>query len=307
MDTQQIVEVLSQMKADQAKAEANRKADQAQMVSNMKTIQERMEASQERMENRLKEAMRVTVSAMNERMDAIVHSSRSERDEKTESRSESVPERQEIPKEGAALASLECEEEGPKEEESEAERREVPTVEAAMESSRVMKKRSRGRRTAAGRRVKPTKLTRKDGESRRRLVAACRKVSRSSTVAWRRRTIFTDIWTQVNCGPREEWSSAGMRRICWTGEEQRKERGTQKRLKNETRLWNDAEGNNGMRRKDVKEPLHLRKGKKVADGIGGRSRRQRLRVRVAPLIICGFFHRLYRFIGEHRGRNYNPI
>jgi hypothetical protein len=32
-----------------------------------------------------------------------------------------------------------------------------------------------------------------------------------------------------------------------------------------------------MRRKDVKEPLHLRKGKKVADSIGGRSRRQRLR------------------------------
>jgi hypothetical protein len=49
--------------------------------------------------------------------------------------------RQEIPKEGAAVASLECEERGPKEMESGAERWEVPTEEVARKSSRVMKKR----------------------------------------------------------------------------------------------------------------------------------------------------------------------
>jgi hypothetical protein len=118
---------------------------------------------------------------------------------------EEKSEQQEVPKEEAAVANLECEEQCPKEMEanfitcrtetmvceeettvesqenkeptsremeSEAERREVPTEEAAVESSRVTKKRHRGRRIAAGRRVKPTKLIRKDGESRKKLVAA---------------------------------------------------------------------------------------------------------------------------------------
>jgi hypothetical protein len=71
------------------------------------------------------------------RMDAIVRSIRYERDEKIQRRSENVTERQEIPEEGAAVASLE---QGPKEVESEVERREVPTEEVAVKSSRVTKK-----------------------------------------------------------------------------------------------------------------------------------------------------------------------
>jgi hypothetical protein len=90
-----------------------------------------MEANQARVEESLKEAMRVAVSAFEEKMEAIVHSIRSERDEKTQDRSENVTERQEIPKEGAAVASLECEEQGPKELESRAERQLVPTEDVA--------------------------------------------------------------------------------------------------------------------------------------------------------------------------------
>jgi hypothetical protein len=113
-------------------------------------------------------------------------------------------ERQEIPKEGVAVASLECIEQGPKEMESGAERQMVPTEGAARKSSGITKKRHSGRRMAAGRRAKPKKPTRGDCGSRGRFVAACRKVSRRAAVAWRRRNIFRDIGTQGNCGPRQE-------------------------------------------------------------------------------------------------------
>jgi hypothetical protein len=66
-------------------------------------------------------------------------------------------ERQEIPKEGATVASLEFKAKGPKELESEAEHQMVPMEEAAVKSSRVMKKQYRGRHIAAGQHVKPTK------------------------------------------------------------------------------------------------------------------------------------------------------
>jgi hypothetical protein len=67
-----------------------------------------------------------TVSAIGSKMEAIVHCSWSERDGKIQCRSENVLEWQEIPKEGAAVASLECKEQGPKDMESGAERQMVP-------------------------------------------------------------------------------------------------------------------------------------------------------------------------------------
>jgi PDZ domain-containing secreted protein len=94
------------------------------MKVDRKTDQEMMEANQARMEESLKEAMRLTVSAIEEKMEAIVHSIRSERDGKIQRQIENVMERQEILKKGAAVASLECEEQG-------AERQMVPKEEAA--------------------------------------------------------------------------------------------------------------------------------------------------------------------------------
>jgi hypothetical protein len=97
----------------------------------------------------------------------------------------------------------------PKEWESGAERQKVRMEEAAVKSSGITKKRHRGRHTATGRRMKPTKKpTRGDCESRRKLVAACRKVSRCAAVAWHRRNIFRDIRTQGNCGLWEEVTAA---------------------------------------------------------------------------------------------------
>jgi hypothetical protein len=45
------------------------------------------------------------------------------------------------------------------------------------------------------------------------LVAACRKVSRYATVAWRRRNIFKDMRTQGDYGP---WQKLGAVRIMVT-------------------------------------------------------------------------------------------
>jgi hypothetical protein len=161
MDIQQIVEMLSQTeanrKADQAKVEAdkeetraNRKVDKEKIVAEMKADRDA----------HVQKIVAKTVSAIEGKMEAIVHSIRSERDGKIRRRIENVMERQEICKEGAAVASLECKEQGPKDRESRAERQMVPKVEAAaVKSSGITKKRHRGRRIAAGRRVKPTQLT----------------------------------------------------------------------------------------------------------------------------------------------------
>jgi hypothetical protein len=66
------------------------------------------------------------------------------------------------------------------------------------------KKRHRGRKQAAGRRGEPKDVTRGNCGSRRKLAAACRKVSRRAKVAWRKRNVFRKTLTRANCGPRHE-------------------------------------------------------------------------------------------------------
>jgi hypothetical protein len=146
----------------------------------------------------MQDIVAIRVSAIEDKMEAIVHSILSEWDWKIQRRIENVVERQEIPKEEAAVhtmrawqeetaASLEYKEPSPKEMESEVERRKVSTEEAAVKSSGLTKKRHRGRHIAAGRRREPKELTQRDWGSRGKLTAACRKVSRRAAVAWRNR------------------------------------------------------------------------------------------------------------------------
>jgi hypothetical protein len=134
---------------------------------------------------------------------------------------EAAGERQETPNEEVAICSLrecqketmacqettearlECEKPTPVDMESESEHREVPNENAVVKPVRGRKKRHRGPKQAAGRRGEPKELTRGDCGSRKKLAAACRKVSRHATVAWRKRNIFRKSWTQANCGPRK--------------------------------------------------------------------------------------------------------
>jgi hypothetical protein len=112
--------------------------------------------------------------------------------------------------------------------ESEVEHREAPTEEAAVKSSGTMKQ-HRGRRLPAGRRGEPKELTRGDCGSRRKLAAACRKVSRRAAVARRKGKFFRNIWTQGNYGPRRELAAAGIRMTHTAKVAQRKGRGLQGR------------------------------------------------------------------------------
>jgi hypothetical protein len=152
---------------------------------------------------------------------------------------------------------------------------------AAVKSSGITNKRHRGRRITAGRRVKPTKLIRGDGESRRKLAAACRKVSRRAAVAWRRRNIFWDIRTQGNCGPRQELGAAGIMVTLRARLERRKgtfarkdptrdyeEQGACKERAFGERHRTKPTGSQGVRNESSRQQGRLRKERTTTNGIG---------------------------------------
>jgi hypothetical protein len=80
------------------------------------------------------------------------------------------------------------------------EHQEVPKEDAAVMPVKGLRKQRRGRKQAAGRREEPKELNRGICGSREKLAAACRKVSRHATVAWRKRNILRKSWTQRSCG-----------------------------------------------------------------------------------------------------------
>jgi DNA polymerase III gamma/tau subunit len=104
------------------------------------------------------------------------------------------------------MASQEMEERLEKEEPTSVDRkpevaqhRKVPVEDAVLKQVNGRKKRQRSKKQAAGRREEPKKLTRGDCGSRMKLAAACRKVSRHTTVTRRRRDAFKNERTQDGC------------------------------------------------------------------------------------------------------------
>jgi hypothetical protein len=186
---------------------------------------------------------------------------------------------------GTTEARLECEKPTPEDKESESEHREVPNEYAVVKPVSGRKKRHRGPKQAAGRRGEPKKLTRGDCGSRKKLAAACRKVSRRATVAWRKRNIFRKSWTQTNCGPRKEVTAAEMKVTRCAGhmrKEQNKDDVSPRSPKGGTfdrRLWRNRECKKSIWSRDVEEPLHPRKGRKTVNSNGGWNKRQHLRLK----------------------------
>jgi hypothetical protein len=86
-------------------------------------------------------------------------------------------------------------EENLEEMQSKAEHQEVHMEDAVVKPVRGWKKQHRGQHLAAGQRGEPKELTRGDCGSRRKLAAACRKVSCHAAVAWRKRNVFKNIRT----------------------------------------------------------------------------------------------------------------
>jgi hypothetical protein len=212
----------------------------------IKDLLARLEANQAKMD--------VEVKEMSEEIHSIRARMRALRDERTEANFVTCRTEAMVYQEETTVASQEDKEPTSKEMESEGERREVPTEEAAVE---FLKKRHRGQRIAAGRRVKPTKLIRGDGESWKKLVAACRKVSCSAAVAWRKRNLFRDIRTQGNCGPRQELGDAGIMVTLRARLARRKRTFARK---NQTR--------NQVGRRASRQPVGLKRWKRPADRSG---------------------------------------
>jgi hypothetical protein len=73
------------------------------------------------------------------------------------------------------------------------EHQDVPSEGVAVMPVAKSRKPRRVRKSTAGRRGEPKELTRGNHGSRRKLAAACRKVSRRATVALRKRNVFRNI------------------------------------------------------------------------------------------------------------------
>jgi hypothetical protein len=139
--------------------------------------------------------------------------------------------------------------------EPEAEHWEVPKERTAVKPVGGLRKRHRGRKLAARQRGKPKELTQGDCGSGRKLVAACRKVSRLARVAWRKRNFVRNKLTSAT-------DERAIRRVrtVWTLRE---------------RVRTRHEGRKGVKDLGGRRPLCLRKERTTKNGIEGWSSGQR--------------------------------
>jgi hypothetical protein len=100
------------------------------------------------------------------------------------------------------------------------EHKDIPKGEAAVMTVRELRKRCRVCNLAMECCQKRKERTQGNRGSRRKLAAACRKVSHHAKVAWRKRKLVRRIGTQENCGPRNEFSPTRIRithhaKVAW--------------------------------------------------------------------------------------------
>jgi hypothetical protein len=165
-------QMLQQLLAMQEKADADRKA-----------YQEKVDADRK---------------AFKERMDALIANIRFDRKETTACQEVTGANPEKIELDSGMMQSAE-------------EHQEFTQKDAVAKPVGEPRKRRRVGNLAAGRRQKRKKRTRGSCESKRRSAAACRKVSRRATVAWRKRNLIRRSGTQGNCGPLKEFSPTGIR------------------------------------------------------------------------------------------------
>jgi hypothetical protein len=158
----------------------------------------------------------------------------------------------------------------------------VPNEDVAVMLVGEPRKRCRVRKSTAGRRGEPKELNRGNHGSRRKLAAACRKVSRHAAVVWRKRKLFRRTGTQEICGRRKELTVAGMRmtrraRLAWGKENffrkdcTRKgdERATQRLGPLRKNLCTTHKGKGKTNYIGGRRPLDVRKKRETGIGIRG--------------------------------------
>jgi hypothetical protein len=340
METQQLIGMLAEMREKmETKLDANTKATLATQVKmnetteDMKTMQENI---QENLKKTMEEIMNTNQAKTDVKLEELgeaIEKTHVEREEPTSAdmnacqdvmeanlvkieptpgEKEAAVERQETPNEDVAIYSLrECRKEtmacqGTTEArlESESEHREVPNEDAVVKPVRGRKKRQRGRKQAAGQHGELKELIRGDCGSRKKLAAACREVSHSATVAWRKRNIFRKSLTQRNCGPRKEVTAAEMKVTRCPGHRRKEQNkddvapGSQRGGTFDRRLWRSPECKKGIRSGVVEEPLHLRKGRKTVNSNEGWSRRHHPRLEIMGNAIQSFGKAIERQFGK---------
>jgi hypothetical protein len=178
------------MKATQERMEADRKSDREDLKGMM---EEMMNANQEEKLARMREGIKSGQAEMKPILDAWLMDVKDGRKETT-----ACQEATETEPNPGMLQSIEG-------------HQEIPKGEAAGMPVVGPRKRRRVRNLAAERRQKRKERTRGYSGSRRKLAAACRKVSRRAKVAWRKRNIIRKIRTLEKCGRRKEFAAAGIR------------------------------------------------------------------------------------------------
>jgi hypothetical protein len=151
------------------------------------------------------------------------------------------------------------------------------------------KKRRRGRKLTSVRCGGPKKLNRGNCGSWKKLAAACRKVSCHATVAWRKRKVFRKSETRGYCGSRKGMTVADRRTSRHATVAWRKTKFIRNIRIQESResskdfaVKGMREGpgcKNGVRRRNIKEPPHLRIERKTASSSGGRHKREQRRLK----------------------------
>jgi hypothetical protein len=235
MDSQRIMEILL------ARMDANTKTMQEQAEANTRALRKTMMTNQDVLIKTVKEEMRAMVDACHKEMMAYLG--------KTEADTEKPDP---IP---GMMQSTEN-------------HQEIPKGEAAVIPVKGWKKQRRARKPAAGRRGEPNELTRSDCGSGKHLAAACRKVSRCATVAWRKRNVVRRIVIQENYGPRSTLTAAGIMTTRCAKVARGREHGLQRQGKDDIApithkqrkeegkgLWKGPECNSGIRDRGLREQL----------------------------------------------------
>jgi hypothetical protein len=263
-------ELKQEIRADQeqmlAKMEANTKATQERMDKNLKDLKEDIKFGQVE--------VRSIVRAFHDKMDACIANRRDDQEE-TMSCQEMMEPRLECeePISDDIKACHEATEANTEKIEpiqgmmqSVAEHQVAPKEDVIVKPVKERKKRHRGRKPATERRGEPKEMTRGDCGCRRKLAAACRRVSHHARVAWRKRNLLRKIRTQENCEPLQEFSAAGMTTRC-AQVTQSREYGLQKQGKDDLtqrkwkgrkageRLWKCPECNSGIRDRRLRQEL----------------------------------------------------
>jgi hypothetical protein len=185
------------------------RADREQMLAKMNTNQAGMIATQEDIKSGQVE-IRSIVRAFQEKMDTCIASRRDDQKETMSCQEITEVNTEKTESDRGMMQSI-------------AEHQVAPMEDAVVKTVNTQKKRNRGRKTAAGQRGKPKELTQSDCGSRKKLAAACKKVSSCATVAWCKRNLFKKIGTQGNCGPQSKLTAAGIKmthhaRVAWRRE-----------------------------------------------------------------------------------------